>query len=289
MTTFTPGVHHERLLRGNAAVPWGLYHLQLAKPDQLCRLHYKMGSITTVKTYLKELATAGYLQRDKIPTKDNSHPFYYTLDTAGLDYLERQGFDTDDLWRSAKEIRQSWLYLYHAIDVNDVVISAMLVDQANSAYSLDYYQHERELKRAPYRPSWMDHTGQHRATLIPDARIDFRFGSDRMPVLLEHDRGTEQQQHFKRKVRAYIMFVKSGSFREILGTSTLTVAFTVFNDPKRLEKMLAWTKAELAGEPAYLRQVFWFANLTPPLTPHIWLLDVWQTPDNSSPLALLAA
>ncbi len=84
------------------------------------------------------------------------------------------------------------------------------------------------------------------------------------------------------------MLIKTGSYQELFGTKTVTVAFTTFKGQQRLEKMLAWTKAELAGEPPYMRQAFCFANLAQPITPGIWLQDAWQTPDDNS-LALLAA
>jgi hypothetical protein len=84
------------------------------------------------------------------------------------------------------------------------------------------------------------------------------------------------------------MLLKTGSYHELFGTKAITIAFTTFKGNQRVEKMRAWTRAELQGEPASVRQAFCFANFTPPITPAIWLSNEWRTPDDEA-LTLLAA
>ena len=75
---------HNVLLFGTPDVPVGLYHLQVATADQLCRLHYSPGSIKAIKARLKVLVDEGYLQADCIPTKHSKSPYYYTLAASGM-------------------------------------------------------------------------------------------------------------------------------------------------------------------------------------------------------------
>lgn len=53
-----------KLLGGSDLMPVGLYHLNVAQADQLCRLHYKQGSLKLVKAMLLILTEEGYVQSD---------------------------------------------------------------------------------------------------------------------------------------------------------------------------------------------------------------------------------
>ena len=44
---------YDILLRGSQEMPIGLYHLHMATAEQLCRLHYAMGSLKAVKAKLR--------------------------------------------------------------------------------------------------------------------------------------------------------------------------------------------------------------------------------------------
>ena len=169
MSDFLLKPKHDLLLRGTDALPLGLYQLQLATAEQLCRLHYKPGTITTVKAHLKELVDAGYVQPDKVPTRNFSSPYYYTLGSDGMSYLRALGYDTNEAWRGAKETQKSWLFLDHALEVTDLVISAALLSRIRPEYTLDHFTSERQLRRQPYRVSW--HMGRRaRVAPVPMAR-----------------------------------------------------------------------------------------------------------------------
>lgn len=274
--TFVLTPPYDILLRGSDALPIGLYHLHQATAAQLCRLHYAQGSLKAVKKKLKILAEYGYVQSDKVPTRQYSSPYYYTLGQKGWDYLKSLGYDVNEAWRESKEVNKSWLFLDHALELNDLIISAALLSRSFTAYTLEQFKTDRQLKREPYRVSWASPTGNQHFTIIPDAALKFNVGN----ILLEHDRGTEEQQHFRRRIRAYAMLLKS--------QGVVTVAFTTFKGDARLEKMRSWTRAELEGEPAYVKHAFRFITLVQPIDPTIWLSG-WKTLDNDTPLALLAA
>ena len=56
-TSFSITPAYDILLRGSESVPVGLYQLHMATAEQLCRLHYSMGSIKAVKAKLRSFAT----------------------------------------------------------------------------------------------------------------------------------------------------------------------------------------------------------------------------------------
>lgn len=255
---------YDKLLRGTPEVPAGLYQLQLATAEQLTRLHYRSGMLNTVKARLKVLTTHGYVQSDVVPSRQFRTPFYYALGLAGKRYLDAAGFDLPPGWRAVRQVNQHWLFVEHTLELNDVLISALGLGKVSPNY-LASFIHEQALKRTPYKAGNL--------TLIPDAFLEFRSGNRRLPILLEHDRGTEEQTYFRRRIRAYISFIKSRGYEQFFGTSTITVVFTTFVGEQRVEQMRAWTHAEVQNP--RLEQVFCFLALTPPLDP----VSVWLRPE----------
>lgn len=277
---------HDRLLRGSTVTPLGLYQLQLATAEQLCRLHYRPTSINWVKAQLKQLTTHGYVQAAKKPVIDGHSPYYYCLGAGGMRYLDALGVDTQDSYRAAKEVRKGWFFLDHTLELGDLIISAALIGRSDKRYRLESFRHERALKRSPVRVSGH--------TVIPDAFLDFRLRvgehERRLPILLEHDRGTEQQEHFRRRIRAYAAMLKGDAYQAAFGVRAVTIAFTTFEGLTRLTQMREWTHTELTalGETS-LANTFWFASLDRPPEPSLWLHHVWLTPNQVPPQPLLAA
>src|SRR5581483_4701541 len=288
---------YDLLLRGSSTTPVGLYHLHLATAEQLTRLHYKPGSINKVKARLKDLANNGFLQADGQPTKKGKGPYYYVLAQQGLRYLEEAGYDTSETFRANREGNKHALFVEHTLELNDVLIAASLLEHTAPCYRLESFIHERALKWRPYKAVWKTESQQQTFTVIPDAFLDFRSllpdgRQRRMPLLLEHDRGTEEQQHFRRRIRAYLVFFKSGAYQQHFGVRTITVAFTTFTGIARLRQMIEWTRAELAAtnEPKTLGTIFSFTTLERPLEPRqIWLEQRWYTSyPEDGPVVLLA-
>jgi hypothetical protein len=73
------------------------------------------------------------------------------------------------------------------------------------------------MRRSPYSANWQEHGRTQTVTLVPDALLDFhmcRQGRNDLSrkVRLEHDRGTEEQNHFRRRIRAYVGLLRNGTF-----------------------------------------------------------------------------
>lgn len=276
---------HDLLLRGSADMPIGLYHLHLATTEQLTRLHYKPGMHKTVLKRLKVLTDNGYLQADSIPTKLFKSPYYYTLDTKGMRYLEDIGLDTDPNFRASKKVSESYLHLRHALELNDVLIATLRLKYTHPNYYLAKYIQERVFKRSPLVVVW----GGVTVRVVPDCYFDIRQRTTNQSVhlLLEHDRGTEQQEHFRRRIRAYKTLLATGAYKQLLATEHVTVAFTTFISGKRVAQMREWTRAELASDPT-LAKMFIFAELPKPVTPRDLLFERrWYNLVGEQPVNLL--
>jgi len=300
MSSFRMRPMYDLLLRGSDHMAVGLYQLHLATPEQLCRLHYRPGSLKGVQRRLKTLVNEGYVQfgayavEHRTPGRiRHSTRYYYTLSPEGMHYLAKLGFDVHEAWRADKEVDKHGLFVSHSLELNDVIIAAALLKSADKRFYLEDFIHERVLKRRPYKVKLPE--GQS-FSLIPDAYLDFRnvFDKNHFPVLLEHDRGTEEQFYFKRKVRAYLGLINSQAYRDWFGMKSITVAFTTFEGEKRLEKMREWTRQVLASTntPWQIGGAFRFAALPRPLVPGVaWLEPRWFTAydDEQPPSPLLAA
>ena len=291
--TITPV--YDLLLRGSTDMPVGLYHLHQATAEQLTRLHYKDGMLKTVGKRLKVLVDKGFIQADCIPTKLFKSPYYYTLDSKGMRYLESIGLDADASFRASKEVSESYLHLRHALELNDVYIAALRLRSAtdNRVY-ISRYIHERTFKSlasTKHSPLVVTVDGST-LRLVPDGFLDIRqrrpsLPDMPLPLLIEHDRGTEQQEHFRRRLRVYKALLSSGTLKQVLNTAGITVAFTTFISTKRRMQMREWTKAELQNEP-HLANTFIFAELPRPLEPrHLLFEPRWYTVTNEQPIALL--
>jgi Replication-relaxation len=285
---------HDILLRGSLDVQLGLSQLRVATAEQLCRLYYPPGCIKAVKARQKELEDHGYIQHDVIPSREFRKPYYYTLTGKGARYLQSTGMDTDDAFRASREVDKHGLFIDHALELNDMIIAAALLKKGGSGFYLYNFIHEHSLKRHPYKATWRENGHSETHNLIPDALLDFRYSDGqrqlRVPVLLEQDRGTEQQRYFRRRIRAYIAFLEAGAQQDMFGAQVVTIAFSTFAGDFRLAQMRQWAKQELGSRDASIGQSFVFANLSRPPEPHaVWLEPVWQMPFDGEPIALLGA
>ncbi|HVB24071.1 MAG TPA: replication-relaxation family protein [Ktedonobacteraceae bacterium] len=292
--TFRMTPVYDVLLRGNTDTNVGLFQLHLATAEQLCRLHYRPGCLKTIKKRLKTLTDNGFIQADSVPTRQYKSPYFYTLGAKGIQYLESLGIDVPQSFRESKEVGQHYLFIQHALELNDILIAASLLHTVTPVYSLTRFVHERILKRRPYTATWQENGKTQTQRLTPDAFLDFRVmtpsGQRRIPVLLEHDRGTEGQDHFRRRLRAYLVLLKKGDYQHYLGVKAVTIAFSTFAGELRLKQMRDWTQAELAaiGAPPSVSGVFLFASFVKPLEPHrVWLEPCWHTVASEGPIALL--
>jgi Replication-relaxation len=289
--TFAVTPVHDLLLRS-------LNTLHLATAEQLCRLNYRRGMLTTVQTRLKDLVDHGYCLVLSQPTIRGRAAYVYTLARKGLNHLAAQGIEVPDYFRPSEEREReaNFLFLSHSLALTDVLVAADLFLKAEPAYTIQTLLHERTLKRTPFHTSFARNGKTERFTLIPDAYMEFwhRTNEGReepIPVYVEVDRGTEDQKFFRKRIRSYSVFVTSQAYRSVANLPAITIAFATTKGEKRVAQMREWTRRELAAtsEPKWLADLFLFTHLPEEIEPrHLFLAPVWYVPsDDSHPVSLL--
>ncbi len=281
------------------AVLQAVYRYQLLTSVQLVRAcGYSHNSLERVQRLVKQLTDTEYVLSLPVPVVRGKAPFVYTLARKGLNYLKRAGVDVREYFRPSKEHEKSYLFLQHTLALNDVLIAASNLHKFVADYSLRSFIHERVLKQTPYKLSFMRGGTLEAVTLIPDAFLQFvkqkkKGNEESIPRLLELDRNTTEQRHFRRNLRARIEFIKEEGYKKLLGTTTVTFAYAVAaGGEKRREELRTWARKELAdtSEQRWLSNLFLFASLPVDLEPKSLFVDhVWYPPfDNTSPVSLLA-
>ncbi len=256
---------------------------------QLCRLLYSRGSLTYIQARLKTLADAGYVQRIWMPKRgpSGSSPTVYTLARRGVSHLTRLGSQIDWRHHPSERERLSYLFLSHTIELNDFLIAAEELERALPAYQVAAMLHERSLKRHPVRI--INGSGKN-ASVVPDAWLDLRIdGSLQVCLVIELDRGTEQQRRWRQKV-ANLLAYADGPYQEAFATSSLTITVATTAGERRLAELLRWTEAELAAcQEESLGDLFIFASVSPNAEGprEVFLTPRWYQPFRREPIALL--
>jgi hypothetical protein len=276
-----------------------LHTLQRATAEQLTRLNYKMGMINTVKARLKDLADNKYV----LPLSHPSIrlPYMYALDRKGLNYLQAQGVDVREYFRpfQEKDSAKNFLFREHILAISDILIHALLFVKSEPSYRINTLLHERVFKNNPIKATYTRSGREETKTIVPDAYLEFVYTGqngkeETIPVLVELDRGTEDQKFFRRRIRAYIVFLRSRAFETLFEVKNITVAFATTTDHNRVNKMREWARLELAvtNEPKWLSGLFLFTTLPEnmgDIEPRQLFLDpVWYVPsDDENPVSLL--
>jgi hypothetical protein len=259
--------------------------LQRATAEQLTRLNYKMGMLTTVKQRLKDLTEAGFVMPLFHPSI--RLPYMYALDRKGLNYLHSLGVDVREYFRPSQEedTAKNFLFRQHLLAISDVFIHAMLFVKAQPSYRIENMLHDRFFKNKPIKATYKEVT----ITLVPDAYLEFVYTGNSgkeeiIPILLELDRGTEDQKFFRKRVRAYAVFLRSRVFVTLFGVQNITVAFATTSNHNRIKQMRDWTRKELAvtNEPKWLYDLFLFTALPENMDiiepSQLFLDPVWYMP-----------
>jgi hypothetical protein len=283
---------HDLLLRD-------LNTLQRATAEQLTRLNYKMGMLKTVQARLKDLSDNKYV----LPLFHPSIrlPYMYALDRKGLNYLQGQGIDVREYFRPSQEedSAKNFLFREHMLAISDILIHALLFERSESSYRIGRMLHERVFKNNPIKATYTRSGREQTKTIVPDAYLEFVYTSpsgkeETIPVIWELDRGTEDQRFFRKRIRAYIVFLRSRAFETLFGIKNITIAFATTNNHNRVKQMREWAAKEFAltNEPGWLADLFLFTTLPENMggiEPRQLFLDpVWYTPsDDENPVSLL--
>ncbi len=258
-----------------------------------------MGMLTTVKARLKDLSDNRYV----LPLSHPSIrlPYMYALDRKGLQYLHTQGVDVREYFRPSQEedSAKNFLFREHMLAISDILIHSLLFVKTEPSYRIETMLHERVFKNNPMKATSTRNNRDETKTIVPDAYLAFIHtkadGKEELiPVLVELDRGTEDQKFFRKRLRAYSVFLKSRAFKSLFTIENITVAFATTKDHHRVRQMREWAAKEFAStnEPSWLANLFLFTalpeNMGESEPRHLFLDPVWYTPsDDESPVSLL--
>ncbi len=273
--------------------------LHRASAEQLTRLNYKMGMINTVKARLKDLADNRYVLPLSHPAI--RLPYMYALDRKGLNHLAAQGVDVREYFRPSQEedSAKNFLFREHMLAISDLLIHALLFERSDPSYRIHTLLHERFFKNHPITATYMRNNRDETKSIVPDAYLEFIHTNEagkeaKLPVLWELDRGTEDQKFFRRRIRAYVVFLKSRAFKTLFSIENITIAFATTKDYNRVKQMREWAAKEFAStnEPDWLADLFLFTALPENRSEsdprHLFLEPVWYTPsDDGNPVSLL--
>jgi len=273
--------------------------LHRATAEQLTRLNYKMGMLTTVKARLKDLSDNRYV----LPLSHPSIrlPYMYALDRKGLNHLASQGVDVREYFRpsSEEDSAKNFLFREHMLAISDILIHSLLFEKTEPSYRISSMLHERVFKNNPIKATYERNNREETRTIVPDAYLEFVHTrepgkEETIPVMWELDRGTEDQKFFRRRIRAYSVFLRSRAFKTLFSIENITIAFATTKNHNRMKQMREWTRKELAAssEPLWLGQLFLFTSLPEnigEIEPRQLFLDpIWYLPsDDENPVSLL--
>ena len=195
----------------------------------------------------------------------------------------------------------------HALTLTRFLVASQVFVKKSQQWELTSLRTEYELKKEiaeeqakklavtiPLKP--VNGKEEENVIVIPDAWLQFHHTTSKKgswhPVLLEIDRGTEQQKHFKKHIRARALFLVSGGYKKLFGTNKGVIAYATTGNQTRVESMRKWTKEVLTElDLKKLAPRFLFCSLTPSWEQdeqRLFLAPLWFRASDKHSVPLLA-
>ena len=248
-TTHSPTVRTNTPVKRKSFVVTGVYDLLLQgvhahfliTAEQLNRLYYKPGMLTTVKARLKELVDNKYLDYLQLLTRNGSGAYVYFLAMKGRKYLQQAGFDLKGSYRPSEEKERAYQTLMHTLELNECLTLAGQFAR-EEGFSLLDMRHDFTLRRSPINVSvkkqvngsWVDEAYE----IVADAWLTIQKPDmSRRWIWLEHDRGSASANKIKKHLRGILSFIASEGYKKEFGASGVTIAYTTSAGVHRRERL----------------------------------------------------
>ncbi len=256
-----------------------VYQYRILRQDQLQALFF--GSRSTAQYRLRKLYDHSFLKRRFLSVVVTNSPTMYILDKRGAELLQAErGYD-DLIWTGNE---QDWKddFIEHTLAINDVR-GAVTLACRHAGYTLETWRGERELKADYDYVQLRTSSGRReQVAVIPDSYFTIVAHQRRYPFLLELDRGTMVLKRFKRKVRAYREYYRTGGYERRFGHRGLRV-LTVTPGEQRRDNLKTATE-QVGGE-----HHFWFATLGDITPATVLSKTIWHVADSREIYALIPA
>jgi DNA-binding MarR family transcriptional regulator len=287
--------HEERILRA-------LLRHHYLTAEQIRRRHYG-NTLSTVQANLKRMVDKGLVKPRLHRPRYPAHATYvYHLTRKGLNYLQSIGTDVPAAFQPIRRLAPTDPFMAHTLAVNDVLLSAELLDERIPQVEVRSLLAEHDLKKRGTHVKFLEDGGRRPVTVavIPDLALDLALsrsdGRYREYFVWEVDRGSEEQKRWKTKVRAYLLWsYPPFPYREALGDVPLTaIAVLAVSGEGRHDNLLRWTEEVVRELPerqradaADLFRVSWGnpAELSPE---DLFLAPRWRRPLDRAAMPLLA-
>jgi len=277
---------------------FSVYRFMTAEDVAACL--FSPASLTHVRSILTRLAGgADFKEREclyRFPLasgKAGNPQRVFTLGSAGREVVMSLGLPAEWYYRPSKTRRLQSSYLNHQLLLTRFVVCACRFARQHQGYSLVdarlCYELEGQI------------TKRGTETVVPDAWLHFERtdNSQRFPVLVECDRGSEYQERLKNHVKGRLEFIRSGEYERVFGTPAVIIAYATTSDVEehaetRRKTMCAWTMEVLRElELESWAGIFRFMSLGPYATLYehgetLFGAASWFRPDApSTPVPLL--
>jgi len=178
-----------------------------------------------------------------------------------------------------------WFTIKHDIAINDFRLAVIEACARNKEFTLEQWIPDGEFWANPDKVEYKLPNGKKKATLVrPDGFFSIVHKGYRYKFLLEIDMATEDNPRFVRqKVIPGLAYLKSKAYRERFGGENSGRWLVVTTGEKRLQNMLAQTRAA-AGKEASL---FYFTTYDNLRAGKLLQNPIWKRGDNGSSQKLL--
>ncbi len=186
---------------------------------------------------VRELWQWGYLdrvQRPVAPAIGGSRPLLHALGPAGVPVVAAQLGDGTSPVQRRRLDRLDDLFVNH--DLQAAALWANVAAEVRGTLVRSWrWIAERELRARGERVR--DERSRHWLPFLPDAAVELTYAEGDVQVcLVEIDMGTQPLRRFRRKARAFELFLESGQFARRWGRDTFEVVVLTSSRP-RLEQL----------------------------------------------------
>lgn len=249
---------------------------------QFARLRHPK-SLSHAQEKMRMLKRAGYLRREPLDHPRTNRTArtedVYALDVKGAHVLHKLGVQA----HLEPQKEHSYLFLRHTLGVNDVLIAAKRL-AIEKLLTMERMRHEKDLKEDPLL---VEQAGKEVA-VTPDGSLRLSYAGQHYIVILEYDRGTEQESAvWQDKVWRMLLLTKQLLRQEFPHAVIVMATAVVPRDgsaAQRVATLLRWTHDEVVRWGTHNQDChFYFSSVDPWAEPEdqhaslrYWLDPHWQ-------------
>jgi len=244
------------LTERDVAILRALYRYRFLTTELIHRLFFHETGLQVTQRRIRKLFDLGLCGRRPIvsltdPANPLTSGMVHFLDIDGATFLGA----TDDLRRLRQHNQVSVGTVNHFLMTNQFMVELELACTL-AGYSFVEHRDELHLKADYDRVTLKEGSKNVKVAVIPDTYVSVQTPQHKEPshLLLETDTGTEKSSIIKRKVQAYLKYLKSDEIIARFGSEKMRILF-VAKTERRANNLKAYAE-EVGAE-----KRFWFGSL----------------------------